>query len=1055
MSDKPVQTFLCSLRTRLVGLVLLAVLLALGLILYTATEQRREAAIATQENLLRLTKLTAANQKQVTDGTRQLLTTLARLPEVRGGNRADCTRLLADIQKQSPHYVGFGVSDLNGNLWCSSLPFTQPVNISDRLFFRLVRETKQFAIGDYQIGKLSRRATIAFGYPILDKTGQLQAVLSAGLDLERINQLTLVPQLPEGATLTVVDRNSTVLLRYPDLQQWLGKSAPEMEINQIVLAQAEGMAEARGLDGTERLFAFTRLGDDPVNGAISIRIGVPKSIAFANANRLLAQNLANLGLVTLLALAAAWFFGDVFLVRKVKSLLNTTQKLRQGDLTARTTLATDAGELGQLARSVDEMAAALEQSQATVSQSEARSQLALTVGRMGTWDWNLHTNTLIWSEGHFILLGLDPHECEASYELWARHLHPDDRAAVEAAFEQAKTQRNEYRAEYRIIQQNGAIVWVEGRGQFYLDADGQPYRMIGVVVDISDRKQAETDLRNSETRYRLLAEAIPQFVWITNAAGQNEYVNQRFCDYTGLSAKQMSGLEWLSIIHPDDLEMTRQCWLAAVSNGGFYEIEYRFRRADGVYRWFLGQGIPLRDEQGQISQWFGTCTDIEPQKQIEQARSHLLEREQTAREAAESANRIKDEFLAVLSHELRTPMNPILGWSKLLRSGKLDSTKAARALETIDRNAQLQVQLIDDLLDISRILQGKLRLNSEPVSLNSVITAAIETVRLAAEAKAIALQPIFPLAAPVVNGDAGRLQQVVWNLLSNAVKFTPVGGRVEVKLESFEFSVLSSELSDSIQNSKARSAADANNTQNSPKLLDVTLDVTQNSKLNTQNSYAQITITDTGKGIAPDFLPYVFEHFRQEDGATTRKFGGLGLGLAIARQIIELHGGQISVESPGEAQGATFIVQIPLAASPQISTSEAATASATNLDGLQILVVDDEPDSREFVAFVLEQAGAIVTSLSSGIEALQKLEQFVFDLVVSDIGMPEMDGYMLMQQLRLLKQHRQIPVIALTAYAGEVDQQQAIAAGFQQHLSKPVEPEALVSAIVDLLSTSG
>jgi PAS domain S-box-containing protein len=231
------------------------------------------------------------------------------------------------------------------------------------------------------------------------------------------------------------------------------------------------------------------------------------------------------------------------------------------------------------------------------------------------------------------------------------------------------------------------------------------------------QEQFSEALRESEARYRLLAEAIPQFVWITDAEGQNEYVNQRFCQYTGLTFEEMQGLGWLAIIHPDDLERTRNCWLSAVSRGEFYEIEYRFRRADGVYCWFLGQGIPLKNEQGQISEWFGTCTDIESQKQVEQARLQLIEQEQAARESAEHANRIKDEFLAVLSHELRTPMNPILGWSKLLRSGRLNPTKTAQAIETIDRNAQLQVQLIDDLLDVSRILRGKMSL--EVVSVGS------------------------------------------------------------------------------------------------------------------------------------------------------------------------------------------------------------------------------------------------------------------------------------------------------------------------------------------------
>jgi CheY-like chemotaxis protein len=275
----------------------------------------------------------------------------------------------------------------------------------------------------------------------------------------------------------------------------------------------------------------------------------------------------------------------------------------------------------------------------------------------------------------------------------------------------------------------------------------------------------------------------------------------------------------------------------------------------------------------------------------------------------------------------------------------------------------------------------------------------------------------------LVNGDAGRLQQVIWNLLSNAVKFTPKGGRVEIRLEQVE------------EGGRGREA-----------------DEKFSVALSSQSSYAQIIVTDTGKGINLDFLPYVFEHFRQEDGATTRKFGGLGLGLSIVRQIVEMHGGKVSVDSSGEGLGTTFTVQLPLAPpSSQLPSQESTVVLIPDLSSIRILVVDDEIDSREFVTFVLEQAGASVTSVSSGIEALQAIEQSMPDLIISDIGMPEMDGYMLLQQTRLLESAQQVPAIALTAYAGEYDRQQAFQAGFQQHLSKPIDPNALIQTIINLM----
>ncbi|MBE8990414.1 PAS domain S-box protein [Nostoc sp. LEGE 12450] len=432
-------------------------------------------------------------------------------------------------------------------------------------------------------------------------------------------------------------------------------------------------------------------------------------------------------------------------------------------------------------------------------------------------------------------------------------------------------------------------------------------------------------------------------------------------------------------------------------------------------------------------------------------RAELMTSLQRRKEELIQANRIKDEFLAVLSHELRTPLNPILGWSKLLQTKKYDEATTTRALETIERNAKLQTQLIEDLLDVSRILQGKLSLNIAPVNLETAIASAIETVRLAAQAKSINLQftildfpaeryandfglenshgnlesidfnnqcddlksqiqVVLPASQRcdskfLVTGDSGRLQQVIWNLLSNAIKFTPQGGEVEISLQSV-------------------------------------------------GSQVQLRVSDTGKGISPDFLPFVFDYFRQADGATTRKFGGLGLGLAIVRHIVELHGGTVKAESLGEEQGATFTVMLPtIKIHPDSHQIRRQPDDLPNLNGVKVLLVDDERDTRELIAFILEQSGAVVNQTASAVEALQTMPQFQPNLLLSDIGMPEIDGYMLMRQIRAMspEQGGTIPAIALTAYAGEADYQQAIAAGFGQHITKPVEPAKLVRAIANLI----
>ncbi len=390
-------------------------------------------------------------------------------------------------------------------------------------------------------------------------------------------------------------------------------------------------------------------------------------------------------------------------------------------------------------------------------------------------------------------------------------------------------------------------------------------------------------------------------------------------------------------------------------------------------------------------------------------RARLYESERQARAQAEAANRIKDEFLAVLSHELRTPLNPILGWTRLLRKGFLDAGKVATALETIERNAELQVQLIEDLLDISGILQGKLSLDPTPINVKKTVTAAIETVRLAAEAKNIQIQTRLESTGGEVLGDAARLQQVVWNLLTNAIKFTPTGGRVEVEVKTID-------------------------------------------------SSAQIQVRDTGKGIKREFIPFVFETFRQADSSITRTFGGLGLGLAIVRHLVELHGGTVKAESFGEGQGATFTVRLPLLPRSKDVKSDQKDNISLNvhtspLARLCILAVDDEVDNLELVQFILEEAGATVICVFSATDALQQLNGSKPDVLIADIGMPHIDGYSLIRQIRQLspEQGGQIPAIALTAYAGETNQEQALAAGFHRHLSKPVEAETLVQTIEQLL----
>ena len=405
--------------------------------------------------------------------------------------------------------------------------------------------------------------------------------------------------------------------------------------------------------------------------------------------------------------------------------------------------------------------------------------------------------------------------------------------------------------------------------------------------------------------------------------------------------------------------------------------------------------------------------EVELQDQLE-IRSKLLASEKLARKESEEANRLKDEFLATISHELRTPLTAIVGWATLLRSGDLDATASARAAEIIYRNAHAQTQLISDLLDVSRIISNKLLLTVTSVNLPSVIEMTLEAVAPEAESKKIRIQSTIEPEFPAISGDADRLQQIIWNLLSNAIKFTPAGGNIHVRLRRVD-------------------------------------------------SEAEISIADSGIGIDPQFLPHAFDRFRQANSAMTRMHGGLGLGLSIVRELVELHEGSAQVHSEGQGKGATFIVRLPIAGPKNPNSGDkthtaglfdklAALASQTSLDGLKILVVDDEEDTRDFVKAVLEKCGSEVTTASSAAEALGKLETQRPDFLISDLGMPGEDGYSLIGRVRALPadQGGQTPALALTAYARTADRLRVLRSGFQIHVPKPIEPTELIVAVASL-----
>lgn len=578
------------------------------------------------------------------------------------------------------------------------------------------------------------------------------------------------------------------------------------------------------------------------------------------------------------------------------------------------------------------------------------------------------------------------------------------------------------------VQSQDKAEGLDGGADAYLAQPVEPIELIATVRSLLRIRRAEEAALSSARDWQITFDAMNDAVCLIDQHGKFLRCNRAMSRLFHKPTEELLGYAYHEFLHKE----------LGVGDGACFRLVQQTHQRQVLElqahdQWFAKTIDPVLDEQGNCTGAVFILADITDRKRVETERQQAEIQLQQQADQLRQANQIKDEFLAVLSHELRSPLNPILGWTRILQTRQQDAAKTKYALETIERNAKLQAQLIEDLLDVSRILQGKLSLHTDSVSLPATIKAALETVRLAAEAKTIQIQTSFEPDIGQVLGDSNRLQQVVWNLLANAIKFTPAGGRVEVRLESYQESQEFSIFSPQSENA------------------------TQNSKLPTQNfqNYAQLTITDTGKGITPHFLPYVFDYFRQADSSTTRTFGGLGLGLAIVRHLVELHGGRVQATSPGDGQGATFTVRLPLLTNSTLSQADSAAhnGSVFNFDGLQVLFVDDDRDSREFITFLLEQQGAKVTEVESASEALNSLEQTQFDLLISDIGMPTMDGYALMRQIRArsLEQGKNIPAIALTAYARDTDHQQALAAGFQHHVTKPIEPDLLMQTISTLV----
>jgi PAS domain S-box-containing protein len=660
---------------------------------------------------------------------------------------------------------------------------------------------------------------------------------------------------------------------------------------------------------------------------------------------------------------------------------------------------------------------------AVLRENEERLRLALEAANLESWEWNLHTGVVQWSSGSETHLGASPGRFETVYDAFLTMAHPDDRPRIRRALGRALWEGEPYDLQYRrAAVDGGEETWVEVKGRVLRDEGGDPCRMIGVNADITRSKRheqererlltseraARSEADRAQRRFRRLADS--RMMGIVFIEGDRiAEANDAFLALVGYERDDLAagGLRWRDISPSDRIPRDRIAFRDLLERGECTPYETEFRRKDGrrvpiLLGAALFQHTPIES--------VAFVLDIADRRRAEMERDSSLAQERAARLEAEAANRAKDDFLAVVSHELRSPLNAIRMWTAVLRSGRADGD-AERILEAIDRSAVAQSRVIEDLLDVSRIVAGTVHLELKRVDLGSVVLGALESIQPVAEATHVHIAASLA-SGLVVRGDAGRLQQAVSNLLSNAVKFSPADSDVEVRL--------------------------------------------------TGGMDAVLTVVDHGKGIDHAFLPHVFERFRQADASRTREESGLGLGLAIARYLVVAHGGDIAADSAGPGRGATFTVRIPLdvEAEPIPLARKAGVARPTvpaALLGIRVLVVDDDGAARESITALLRGAGAVAMAVGSAEDAVRELQRESHDVLLADLAMPREDGFALLHRVRALGAARggDLPAAAVTAHGGAKEREIALARGFQAFLTKPVAPEELVAMVASLAAGPG
>ncbi len=934
-----------SLRVRLLLLVLLGILPGIGLILYGDSKERRYLAGEAEENVLRLVRIVAADHERLIKGAHHLLIALAQLPQVRGGDPRACSALFEDLLRQYPFYTGFVAAKPNGDLFCSAPLRDQPVSFADRPWYQHLVQTREFVVGGYQIGRLSGRAVVVLGYPVLDATARLQGIVATALDLAWLNRLAAEAKLPPGSVLTVMDRNGSILARHPDPEKWVGQSFRNAPILEAVLSQREGTARAVGMDGILRLYAFAPLRGGRDTGAY-VSIGIPIAVALAEANHALSRNLVGLGLVAALAFGATWLAAGRFILRPVHALVGATKQFAAGDFTARTRLPYGRGEVSQLAQAFDEMAAALERhlaerqrAEEALRESERKHRDLAELLPQIVFETDRQGNLTFANRQGLAMFGYTPEDLGRGLNILGA-IAPADRERARVNIRRVLDGEQVSGGEYTALRKDGSTFPIAVYSAPILHG-AEPVGLRGILVDITELRRAEVALGtrtaqleairtvteeitrelNLPRLLNMIAEPAAELVdapsgvvYLWDEAskhlvprawrGVGDWVREVRIGLgeavAGTIAERRSGMivnEYRTSPYAHPLFLERMAITAVLGEPLLYQdrllgvitlshqdTERTFTEEDRRVLSLFASQAAIAIENARLYEELRLAA-IQSEAKVEDRTRELQE----AMRQIEEASRHKSEFLASMSHELRTPLNSILGFSELLKEQSIGplNERQARYVGHIHQSGAHLLQLISDILDLAKVEAGKIVLQPEPLPVAPVLEDILVIGRGLANKKAQDVKAEIEPNLHPLQADPVRFKQICFNLLSNAVKFTPEHGTITVRVRS------------------VNGQADLHTTADRRPQTEAVPGPPSAVR------WLELTVRDTGIGIRAEDLGRLFQEFVQLESTQAQRHEGTGLGLALTKRLVELHGGRIWAESEGEGRGSTFTVVLP------------------------------------------------------------------------------------------------------------------------------------------------